>query len=122
MATKRMLQVGEQVRAAVATMLVNGDIADPRLKFVTINSVNMTPDLQEAKVYYSVYGNDIEKQAAKKALQKASGRMRCLLAEWLTLRCVPHLIFFYDEAIEKGNRVLEVMQSVISESKSSSVG
>jgi hypothetical protein len=52
MSTKRMLQLGEQIRDFIATMLVRGEIRDPRVKSVTIHSVKLTSDLQIAKVYF----------------------------------------------------------------------
>lgn len=72
MSTKRMLQLGEQIREHIAMMLVRGEISDPRVRGITLNSVKMTPDLQIAKVYFSVLGSSEERRSAEKGLKQAA--------------------------------------------------
>ena len=100
MATKRMLQMAEQIREHIALMLVRGQIADPRLRGVTLNSVKMSPDLQIAKVYFSVLGEKSKRQEAEKGLKQASGFIRRELGKALLVRYTPAVVFHYDDSIE----------------------
>ncbi|MBX9837836.1 30S ribosome-binding factor RbfA [Silvanigrella sp.] len=100
MATKRMLQLAEQIREHIALMLVRGEISDPRVRGITLNSVKMSPDLQIAKVYFSVLGEKQKRQEAEKGLKQASGYIRRELGKALLVRYTPAVIFHYDDSIE----------------------
>lgn len=112
MASKRILQVGEQIREHIAMMLLRGELSDPRLKNMTINSVRLSPDLQLAKVYYSVLGQQSDREAAEKALKQASGFVRRSLGDALQLRYTPAVQFFFDESIERAARISELIEKV----------
>lgn len=120
MASKRILQVGEQIREHIALMLLRGELSDPRLKHMTINSVRVSPDLQLAKVYYSVLGEQAERDAAAKALKQASGFVRRSLGEALKLRYTPAVQFFFDESIERAARISEIIEKVKREDREAS--
>lgn len=100
MSTKRMLQLGEQIREHIAMMLVRGEISDPRVRGITLNSVKMTPDLQIAKVYFSVLGNSEESRSAEKGLKQAAGYIRRDIGKVLQIRYTPEIIFHYDDSVE----------------------
>ena len=100
MATKRMLQLAEQIRETIALMLVRGQIADPRIRGVTLNAVKMTADLQIAKVYFSVLGGKENLIEVQKGLKQASGFIRRELGKALLVRYTPAVIFHYDDSIE----------------------
>ncbi len=117
MASKRILQVGEQIREHIAMMLLRGELSDPRLKNMTINSVRVSPDLQIAKVYYSVLGEQAQRDAAEKALKQASGFVRRSLGEALKLRYTPSVQFFFDESIERAARISEIIEKVKKEDR-----
>lgn len=100
MATKRMLQLAEQIREHIALMLVRGEISDPRVRGITLNSVKMSPDLQIAKIYFSVLGEKTKQQEAEKGLKQASGFIRRELGKALLIRYTPAVTFHYDDSIE----------------------
>lgn len=112
MSSKRVLQVGEQVREHIAMMLIRGELSDPRLKNITINSVRVSPDLQLARVYYSVMGNQADRDAVKKGLKQASGFIRRSLGDTLKMRYTPVVNFFFDESIERAARISELIENV----------
>lgn len=120
MASKRMLQVGEQIREHVATMLARGEVSDPRVKNVTINAVKMTADLQTARVYYSVLGEASTKEAVGRGLKQAAGFLRHTLGEALRLRYTPELHFFYDESVERAAHMNALLATVRKEWDTSS--
>jgi len=117
LASKRILQVGEQIREHIAMMLLRGELSDPRLKNMTINSVRVSPDLQIAKVYYSVLGEQAQRDDAEKALKQASGFVRRSLGEALKLRYTPSVQFFFDESIERAARISEIIEKVKKEDR-----
>lgn len=112
MASKRMLQIAEQIREHISMMLVRGEVSDPRIRNVTITSVKVTADLQTAKVYYSVIGDETTKVATSRGLKQAAGFMRSSLGETLQIRYTPHLQFFYDETIERAARMNDLLSKV----------
>lgn len=112
MSSKRILQVGEQIREHIAMMLIRGELSDPRLKNITINSVRVSPDLQLAKVYYSVMGSESERIAVDKGLKQASGFIRRSLGDTLKMRYTPVISFFFDESIQRAARISELIETI----------
>lgn len=112
MSSKRILQVGEQIREHIAMMLIRGELSDPRLKNITINSVRVSPDLQLAKVYYSVMGSDSERLAVDKGLKQASGFIRRSIGDALKMRYTPVIFFFFDESIARAARISELIETI----------
>ena len=112
MANKRILQVGEAIREHLALMLVRGEVSDPRVRNVTLNAVKVSPDLQIARVYYSVLGDESLRAGVAQGLKNAAGYFRRALGEALGLRYTPHVHFFYDETIERAARMGELFASL----------
>lgn len=104
--SKRPLQLGERIRSFVALMLSEGRIADPRLRSLVIYSVKVSPDLEQAKVYYALsQQSQVPLDDVKKALKLASGFMRTELGLYLKLRHIPKLVFYYDDRIDYAMKV-----------------
>lgn len=107
----RKQRLADELRDILASLFQGGRLEDPRLKEVTISAVKVSPDLQIANVYFRVYpGADAE--AARVGLSRASGLMRRELAQALKIRRVPELKYFYDESIERGARVEELIRTI----------
>jgi len=116
MTTKRMLQMGEQIRDFIATMLVRGEIHDPRVKNVTIHSVKMTSDLQMAKVYFIC--SEANKGSVKEiatGLKAAAVFIRRELGKKLQIRYIPQIMFYYDDSIEYSIKMGAVLNKVSAE-------
>ncbi len=111
-AYKRSDRVGDLIRQEVASMLLHGDLSDPRIGFVTITHVKMTPDLRDAKVYFSQIGTEEEKKESCKGLNSASGYIRRALGKGLRLRNVPKVTFFYDETLEYSDHIGQVLHGI----------
>ena len=107
--SKRTEQIGERIRELIAMMLVRGEIADPRVKNVTINSVKVSSDLQQAKVYYSVFGEKAQQLAVQKGLTAAAGFIRNSVGKSLDIRYTPAIFFYYDDSIENAAHINEVL-------------
>jgi ribosome-binding factor A len=113
MSTKRMLQLGEQIRDIIATMFVRGEIRDPRLQNLTILSVKMTSDLQLAKVYFICSQKEKEAiEQVQQALKVASPFIRRELGKQLQIRYTPQVVFYFDDSIEYSLKMSAVLSQV----------
>lgn len=79
---------------------------------ITITGVEVSPDVSSAKVYFSAVGGDQSREEAKKGLQSAAGWLRHELGQVLRLRRTPELIFRYDESLERGERISNILNEL----------
>ncbi|MEA3333640.1 MAG: 30S ribosome-binding factor RbfA [Pseudomonadota bacterium] len=105
--SQRCQRIGDQLRGEISSML-SRDIKDPRIGFVTVMDVEVSPDLGHATVYYTVYGSDQEKADSLSGLQSTSGFMRRELGRRLHLKRIPALHFRYDKTTDKGAHMEEI--------------
>ena len=101
-------RLADEIRDIVASCFRGGIMSDPRLEGVTITAVKLSGDLQQASVYYRVYADDKLEDSAK-GLKSAAGFFRKKLADALDIRRVPELRFYFDESIEHGSRIEELL-------------
>ena len=95
------------------SVLLEREVNDPRLsKFVSVTQVTLSPDLMHARVYVSTLGSEMNKEDLLAGFSKASGFLRRELAAHLRLRQMPELSFHYDDSIERGARLLELMSEL----------
>lgn len=85
--------------------IIGRKIKDPRVGFVTVTDVQVTGDLQQAKVFISVLGDDEKRQDTLIGLAKAKGFIRSEIGRRIRLRKTPELFFEFDESMEYGNRI-----------------
>lgn len=111
--TTRAKRVADLIHDQLAHILLK-KISDPRLNDFSLTAVDISPDLRQAKIFYIVLNKDNLKDV-RKALAKATGYLRYMLANATQLRYVPQLHFFYDESIERGSRMSEIIDKVIDE-------
>lgn len=100
----RSNRVGEQMKKELGE-IIGRKIKDPRIGFVTVTDVQVTGDLQQAKVFISVLGDDEQKENTLKGLAKAKGFIRSEIGQRIRLRKTPEIIFEFDESIDYGNRI-----------------
>ncbi len=101
-------RVGEQIRQELSQIL-SQQAHDPGIGFLTLTRVKVTPDLQLARVLYTVIGDDKQKKETQKALERALPYLRRQIASRVRLRRVPELQFFYDQAIEHQDRIEQIL-------------
>jgi ribosome-binding factor A len=87
-------------------------LSDPRLGFVTLTGVDVSPDLRQATVYYSVLGPAEQHEATSKALHHAGSHLRTVLGHQVRLKYLPRLSFREDPAITTGQRVEEIIREL----------
>ena len=103
-----MRRVNEAVREVVSARIAEG-LRDPRIGFVTVTSVDTSPDLRHARVYVSVLGSDEDREATMAGLESAHGVLQQSVARELRLKHTPTLQFVFDESIDRGMRISELL-------------
>jgi ribosome-binding factor A len=104
----RMRRVDEAVRA-VLTDAIAKDLQDPRVGFVTVTAVKTSPDLRHARVYVSVLGDEQARSDTLEGLRSAQGFLQSRVATELSLRNTPAITFEYDESIDRGMRITQLI-------------
>jgi ribosome-binding factor A len=104
----RMRRVNEAVREVVSARIAEG-LRDPRIGFVTVTAVETSPDLRQARVYVSVLGSDEERTATLAGLESAHGVIQQAVASELRMKRTPTLQFVFDESIDRGMRITELL-------------
>jgi len=108
----RIEQVNKLIRRELSELLQR-QVKDPRLNtFVAVTEVATSTDLRHARVFVSHLGSEAEKQAILKVLKSASGFLRKELAQHLKLRRIPELNFCWDDSIEQGDHILNLIDQV----------
>ncbi|KAA0547893.1 30S ribosome-binding factor RbfA [Bacillus sp. BGMRC 2118] len=100
----RATRVGEQMKKELGE-IIGRKIKDPRIGFVTVTDVEVTGDLQQAKVFISVLGDEEQRQNTLKGLAKAKGFIRSEIGQRIRLRKTPEITFEFDESVDYGNRI-----------------
>src|SRR5690242_12877489 len=104
-------RVADQIRGEIGQMLAR-DVHDPGIGFVTVTRVQVTPDLQQARVYYTALGDDATRRQSARALDRAAPFLRRQIGSRLRLKRVPEIRFVYDEAMVNQNRVEQLLQEI----------
>lgn len=121
MGTRRQERVSELIREEISE-LIRREVKDPRLGgFISVTEVVVSPDLKHARVFISIMGSEEEKRQVEKGLAAASGFIRKVLGDRLALRYTPELIFQRDESIERGSRLLQLINEVAAEDSTGKV-
>jgi ribosome-binding factor A len=109
--SQRTERVEELLRQEIGS-IVSREVADPRVGFATITSVETTPDLRHAKVWVSVIGQPAERDATVAALRRAMPFVRRELGSRLRIRRIPDLHVQLDDTAERGTRVLQLLSEL----------
>ena len=110
MSNLRANRVAEQIKKEMGEILTR-KIKDPRIGFVTVTDVEVTGDLQQAKIYISVLDED-KRQSTLIGLSKATGFIRSEIGQRIRLRKTPEIIFEFDEAQAYGNRIETLLRDL----------
>jgi len=108
---KRADRVADQIRMEVADILMR-KIKDPRVRSVTVTDVELTADLRIAHVFVTTMEKDEAEREVFIGLSKASGFVRAELGRRLTLRYLPEIVFKKDVSGPRGDRVLELLETL----------
>ncbi len=112
----RPRRVGELIRKEIAALLTKG-LKDPRIGFVSVMAVRMSPDLNYANVYVSLYGSEKDRKSSLIALRNSAGWVRRELGKHLRTRVTPEVRFFADDTLDDVYRLEEVFDEIKEERK-----
>ena len=102
-----MRRINEVLREVIGAAI--GELGDPRIGFVTVTSVETSPDLRSAKVHVSVLGSEEEREATLAGLSSSHGVLQSAIAAETRMKRTPTLRFHYDETIEQGMRITRLL-------------
>ena len=109
MAGDRMRRVNEAMKEVLSTHIA-GDLRDPRVGFVTVTSVETSPDLRRARVYVSVLGTEEERTRSLEGLEASHGYLQTQVAAELRMKRTPVVEFVYDDSIDTGMRISGLLE------------
>lgn len=110
MTTARMRRVNEVIREVLG-VAISTELKDPRIGFVTVTDVDTAPDLRAARVYVSVLGTEEEREETLAGLASAHGFLQGRIGNELRIKRTPTLTFSYDDTIEKGVRMSQMLDA-----------
>ncbi|HWP43033.1 MAG TPA: 30S ribosome-binding factor RbfA [Blastocatellia bacterium] len=108
MVGRRPERLAEQIKEEVS-LIIAGDVEDPRVGFVTVTDARVSPDLRHAKIYVTVLGDDEQVEESLEALNHASRFIRHQLGAALRIKRTPELHFIYDETVRTAARIEELL-------------
>ena len=108
--TERMRRVNEVMREVIGDA-ISSELEDPRIGFVTVTSVQTSPDLRSARVYVSVLGDEAEREASLAGLRSSHGILQATIARETRMKRTPTLTFHYDDSPERGVRMSQMLDS-----------
>lgn len=110
--SRRTERLSKLIKQELSALLAR-EVSDPRLNnLISVTGVTISPDLRCAKVLVSILGGEVDKAEMIAGFNAASGFLRKKLAPRLRMRCIPELSFHYDDTIESGAKVLELIDQV----------
>jgi ribosome-binding factor A len=104
-------RLAEQLKKELSQIL-QYEMKDPRIGFITVTGVDVTGDLQQAKVYITVLGSEEQKEATLKGIARGSGFIRSEVGKRIRLRHTPELIFKFDQSVEYGSRIEKLLTEI----------
>lgn len=110
----RIERLAELIKKEIS-MILREKVSDPRIGFVSLTAVEVSPDLKNAKIFVSVLGDETAIKNTLEGLKSATPFIRSELAPALTLRFIPSLCFVYDNSLERGSRVIAIMNKIQNE-------
>ncbi|MBL8951480.1 MAG: 30S ribosome-binding factor RbfA [Myxococcaceae bacterium] len=108
----RTERVAQEIQAAVADIFIRGQIRDPRVGYITITGVKMSPDLRVARVYYSMIADEKQRAETQAGLDAAKAYVRREVTSRVKLRVSPEIFFSWDGSLEEGDKINRLLKQV----------
>ena len=109
--SQRSNQVAEELRKIVSMILLE-DLSDPRIGFITITRIELTADLRFARIFYSVLGDDAQKESTREALEEKMGFIRKQVIERINMKYAIELKFEVDKSIEHSFEIDNILKKI----------
>lgn len=111
MGTPRSQKIADMIQREISALILKG-LKDPRIGFVTITGVDITDDLRHAKIFVTVIGAEESKIASLEGLKHSVPFLRRHLGRELRMKFAPELHFEYDQSLEYGNRIENILKEI----------
>src|ERR1044072_3044862 len=111
MPAPRMRRINEVLREVIGAA-ISTELSDPRIGFVTVTSVETSPDLRAAKVFVSVLGDEEAREASLAGLASSHGAIQSRIAAETRMKRTPTLTFHYDDTVERGVRINQLLDDL----------
>ncbi|TDI80663.1 MAG: 30S ribosome-binding factor RbfA [Betaproteobacteria bacterium] len=108
----RTMRIADQIQRELADLIRN-ELKDRRVGMITLTDVEVSQDYAHAKIFYTTLGNEEDDFLTDKGLKHATGFLRSQLSHRLTLRTVPQLHFIYDESVERGIHLSQLIDKAV---------
>ena len=118
--TERLQRVSEELREILAQEIQR--LKDPRVGFVTVTGVRVTPDLRKARVFYTVLGEERDHKATRAALRSARSHLRAVVGHEIRIKVTPELEFEEDDAVGRGQRIEEIIARIHADERADEEG
>jgi ribosome-binding factor A len=110
-------RVADQIRQELSELLTRGEVHDPGIGFITLTRVQVSPDLQFARVFYTTLGDAKARQETARALDRATPFFRRQIGGRLRLRRVPEFEFRFDESVAQQDRIEQILRDLHEEER-----
>ncbi len=110
----RSRRIADQVQRELAD-IIRLELKDPRVGMITITDVDVSPDNKNARVHFTVLGDQARIDDATAGLQRAAGFLRSCLAQRMEMRSIPHLQFRHDASVERGMHISQLIDAAVAE-------
>ncbi|MCD4691677.1 MAG: 30S ribosome-binding factor RbfA [Calditrichales bacterium] len=115
--SRRLNRYADMLKRALGN-IIEFKMQDPNKGFVTLTRVKVSVDLKIATIYYTVLGDENQKDLTKKALKRSVPFIKNELKPYITTRWIPELRFFYDDTLEQAERINELLKKIKDDSPS----
>jgi len=105
-------RVAAEIQAAVGEMLSRGQLRDPRIGYITVTGVKVSPDLRVARIYWSSMGSEAERKETQAGLDAAKGFVRREVTARVKLRVSPEVFFVFDASVGEGDKIDRLLREV----------
>lgn len=112
MTSRRCERLAESIKQEVSKIILY-ELKDPRISFVTVTKVEVTPDLKKAKVYISILGEDNTRRKTLRAIEHAKGFIQAKVGAQLQIRYTPVLMFYLDESLQKSLHISKLIDEAV---------
>ena len=115
---RRINRYADSLKRALSN-IIEFKLNDPKKGLITLTRVKVSPDLKIATLYYTVLGDDAQKHQTQVVLKKSIQFLRNELKPYITSRWLPELRFFYDDSMERADRINELLKQIKDDTRSS---
>ena len=105
-------RVGAEIQAAVGELLSRGMLRDPRIGYITITGVKVSPDLRVARIFWSMLGDEAARKETQAGLEAAKGFVRREVTARVKLRVSPEVFFVFDKSVGEGDKIDRLLREV----------